>query len=257
MIETERDRPADASALPDNVAKSYAYPSELTEPWVRMNFVASVDGAATVQGRSGGLTHPADKEVYDLIRDRADVVLVGAGTAIAEGYRGVRDTAKRRARRAAWGMPPVPPIAVVSNGGSLDPRAAVLTETLVPAVVVTCSDNPRVDAYRAAGAEVVLAGERRVDLAAGLAQLGARGWSRVACEGGPGLFAALLAADRVDEVCLTVSPLLAASAGGPRILSAGPSESCPLWLASAAPVDGALLLRYHTERARRRISGNG
>ena len=82
----------------------YDYPSELTEPFVQVNFVASADGAATVSGRSHGLSSPADKKVFALGRDLADVVLVGAGTALAEGYQGVKHTEVRAERRARLGL---------------------------------------------------------------------------------------------------------------------------------------------------------
>jgi riboflavin biosynthesis pyrimidine reductase len=86
-------------------------------------------------------------------------------------------------------------------------------------------------------------GEREVDLAAGLAQLRAGGMAHVLCEGGPHLFGALTAADLVDEVCLTVSPMLAGPGAG-RITAGPASDLRGLALATALVDDGTLLLRY-------------
>lgn len=233
----------------------YAYPSGLDQPWTRVNFVSSVDGAATVDGLSGGLAHPADQALFPLVRDLADVVLVGAGTAVAEGYGGIARLDERTRRRRAWGLSDVPPIAVITRGASLDPAAPVLTRTEVAPVVVTCAsaDRDRVRAYRAAGAEVVVAGETDVDLAAMLDEFSRRGWSRVVCEGGPHLFGKMLDADLVDELCLTVSPMLVGG-GASRILAGRPATStAELRLASVVQAQSALLLRYHTARADQRL----
>src|SRR4051812_16839170 len=68
---------------------------------VRVNFVASIDGAATDHGLSGGLSGPADKRVFDLLRRLSDVILVGAGTVRAEGYGAMQlDAASVQSRRA-------------------------------------------------------------------------------------------------------------------------------------------------------------
>src|SRR5580658_1525233 len=80
-------------------------------PAVRLNMIASVDGAATVDGRSGQLGGPPDKAVFATLRSLADVVMVGAGTMRAEGYGPARLADDARARRRDSGLPPVPPIA--------------------------------------------------------------------------------------------------------------------------------------------------
>src|SRR5699024_10506331 len=64
-----------------DLERLYDYPSDLDRPWVQANFVSSADGAVTLADRSEGLSHPADKRIFGLGRDLADVVLVGAGTA--------------------------------------------------------------------------------------------------------------------------------------------------------------------------------
>ena len=109
----------------DDLLAAYAPP----EDWprhVRVNFVASADGASSVDGLSGGLSSPADKRVFDLLRDLADVILVGAGTARAEGYGYPPYGADRRARRRALGLAELPTFAVVSGRLDLDPDLETL-----------------------------------------------------------------------------------------------------------------------------------
>ncbi|MFC4855042.1 pyrimidine reductase family protein [Actinophytocola glycyrrhizae] len=224
----------------------YAYPTELTRPYVQVNFVASADGAATVSGRSRGLSSPADKKVFALGRDLADVVLVGAGTALTEGYRGVKHTELRAARRSRLGLSDVPPIAVVTGRGSVDPTSPLVAHTTVPPIVLT-SDAAPVEWRKAmadAGADVVVAGEDRVDPAGALDALADRDLLRVCCEGGPTLFADLIAADLVDQLCLTVAPLLT-GAGAVRVADGLPAkEPLPLTLESVLSDEGFLMLRY-------------
>ncbi len=224
----------------------YAYPPALARPFVQVNFVASADGAATVEGHSRGLSSPGDKKVFALGRDLADVVLVGAGTALVEGYRGIRRTELRAARRARLGLSEVPPIAVVTGRGSVDPASPLITDTLVPSIVITTEAAPVEwrTAVATAGADVVVAGADRVDVLAALAALAERGLLRVCCEGGPTLFADLVAAGLVDQLCLTVAPLLT-GAGAPRMaLGAAAAAPMGLSLASVLSDEGFLMLRY-------------
>ncbi|MBH0775080.1 pyrimidine reductase family protein [Nocardia bovistercoris] len=212
---------------PDDLAELYAYPSALDVPWVRANFVSSIDGAATSGELSGGLGTPADKTVFMLLRDLADVILVGAGTVRAENYGGARtDAARRRALHArgaggaADGAPP--PIAVVTASASLDPAGRLFHDTAVAPLIITTAIAPRdrKAALAEAGAEVIEVGEFAVTPKALLAALAARGLRRVLCEGGPHLFGELLGADAVDELCLTVAPVLVGGSAGRISLSA-------------------------------------
>ncbi|GLZ49905.1 hypothetical protein Acsp06_60900 [Actinomycetospora sp. NBRC 106375] len=238
--------PADGDELDrDALADLYAHPA----PWVRVNFVASADGAVAVEGVSGGLQAPGDKEIFGLLRELADVVLVGSGTARAEGYRGARTTPEREERRRARGQAPVPPIAVVSTRGALDAEAALFTDTAVPPLVLTAAvaaDDAR-RALAGTGAEVVAvsgADPGATDAGAVVAALAERGLGRVLCEGGPALFGSLLAADRVDELCLSLAPQLVG--GGADRIVAGPSLPVPrsLTLASVVGHEDGLMLRY-------------
>ncbi|WP_397545368.1 pyrimidine reductase family protein [Saccharopolyspora gloriosae] len=229
------------------IEEFYDYPADLTRPWLRTNFVSSLDGAVTVRGSSRGLSSPADRVAMALIRDLSDLVLVGAGTAMTEGYRGVKRKEVDAQRRARFGLSEVPPIAVVTARCSLEPDSPLLTDTVVPPIVITCGSAP--EARRVvladAGADVVVAGTESVDLPAALAALGERGLLRVGCEGGPQLFGDLLAADLVDELCLTVSPLLAGGDAG-RIAN-GPNLAAPhamRLLSVLHAEESLLLLRY-------------
>lgn len=228
------------SASPDlpapDLPAHYAYPDELTAPYVRVNFVSSADGAATSDGLSGGLGGDADRQVFGVLRELAEVVLVGAGTVRAEGYRG--------ARKPTRGTTVPPPIAVVTGSADLDPTSPLFTDTRVPPIVLTGSAAPqeRLDALTAAGADVVVLDPLTPE--ALLGELGRRGLHRVLCEGGPRLFGDLVAARLVDELCLTVAPVLAGGDAGRIAVGKGGSASLGLSLAGALFADDTLLLRY-------------
>ncbi|MFT7840623.1 pyrimidine reductase family protein [Saccharothrix sp. BKS2] len=228
----------------EELERLYDYPDGLDRPWVQVNFVSSVDGAVAVGGRSAGLGNAADKKVFVLGRDLCDVVLVGHGTAAAEGYQGVRVGEVRAERRARLGLAPVPPIAVVTARCSVEPSSPLVAGTPVPPIVITTAAAPegRRRALVEAGADVVVAGEAEVDLRVALAALDERGLRRVDCEGGPALFGSLVAADLVDVLCVTFSPLLVGGDAG-RIAT-GPEVPRRLELASVLHADSALLLRY-------------
>lgn len=225
----------------DRLARLYAYPSELDRAFVRVNFVSSADGAVAVGGVSAGLGSPADRRVFGLLREFAEVVLVGAGTVRAEGYRG--------ARRPTRGRPTPPPIAVVTASASLDPGSPLFTDTQVPPIVFTAASAAlaRRQALADAGAEVIVAGERSVPVPALIAALAERGLYRVLCEGGPRLHGELIAADAVDELCLTLAPALVGSDIG-RISHGPPGPLRRLRLGGALTEDNQLLLRYERDR---------
>jgi riboflavin biosynthesis pyrimidine reductase len=207
-----------------DLERIYGYPENLDRPWVQANFISSADGAATLDGKSEGLSHPADKRIFLIGRDLADVVLVGAGTARVERYRGVKTGKDRAERRARLGLAPVPPIAVVTASAAIDSSSPLLTDTLVPPIIITVSSAPpdRRDKLAEAGADILISGEYTVDLPRALTELSRRGLRRVDCEGGPRLFGDLIADDLVDQLCLTIAPLLAGAAPG-RVAAGRPS----------------------------------
>ncbi|WP_020671952.1 pyrimidine reductase family protein [Amycolatopsis nigrescens] len=237
-----------------DLERVYDYPENPGGPWLQVNFVSSADGAAHVHGSSDALSHPADKRIFLLGRDLADLILVGAGTVRAENYRGARTNDERRARRARLGRSEVPPIAVVSGNAAIEPDSALLTDTRVPPIIITTTAAPeaRRAALAEAGAEILVAGDTRVDLTAALRELAGRGLRRINCEGGPHLFGQLVAEDLVDQLCLTVAPLLAG--GGADRIAAGGATAAPraMELASVLHEDGFTMLRY---RRRERSPG--
>lgn len=232
----------------EEIASIYAYPNPpLTKDcWVRANFVTSLDGAAAIDGHSGPLSGPADKRVFRLLRALADVILVGAGTVRVEGYGSTHlDIAEYSSLRGSQN--PIPPIAVVTRSGDLDPAGDLFSHNIVSPIVLTTKAAPRqrLAALEAVGAEIVLAGDHEVSLPRVFEELTRRGLRRVLCEGGPQLFASLLVEDIVDELCLTLAPILA---GGfaPRISygSAPPAVPVSMRLASVLFSYDSLLLRY-------------
>jgi riboflavin biosynthesis pyrimidine reductase len=228
------------------LAEAYACPRER---WLRANFVASADGAAYVDGLSGGLSSPADKQVFGILRVLTDVVLVGAGTARAEEYKPARQRPSLASLRA--GRPAAPPIALVTRTLGLNLASPLFTEAPPDArtIVITCAasdDDLRAEAAKVA--DVIVAGDEAVDLAAALGALRDRGLSRVLCEGGPHLFGDLAAAGLVDELCLSLSPTLAGPGAARIIDGAHLGSARPLALTQVLTADdGFLFCRYAAE----------
>ncbi|MDQ2625340.1 MAG: dihydrofolate reductase family protein [Actinomycetota bacterium] len=186
---------------------------------VRANFVSTVDGAATGDdGRSGTINNEADLRVFETLRALADVVLVGAGTARTEGYAEITVPERLASTRAELGLPAGLELAVVTRSGILSER---LLGASAPPLVITHEGCHHLEPLRERlGSDRVLVhGTTEVDLGAALVGLAARGLVRVLTEGGPHLFASLLGAGLVDELCLTTTPQLV---GGhpPRIVAA-------------------------------------
>lgn len=222
-------------------------PRPADRPWTRMMFISSADGAATVDGRSGGLGTPADHRVFALARRDADVILVGAGTVRAEGYDGELVDAEASDWRTARGLAAHPEVAVVSGGLQLAASEPFFTRAPRRPVVLTSAAALRDHADRAAAlaevADVIAAGETDVDPTVALALLAARGHRVVHGEGGPSLFGAVAAAGRLDELQLSLSPVLAGGEG-PRILTAAETVGLDLRLVHVLHEDSMLLLRY-------------
>jgi riboflavin biosynthesis pyrimidine reductase len=236
----------------DLLAGLYAYPPGISpdRPWVRANMIASADGAAELNGVSGGLGGPADRLLFGVQRGLADVILVGAGTARAEKYRPARAAPLLAALRQ--GRPPTPPIAVLSARLDLDPDAPLLAQAPPDARTIVLTTEA-VPAQRRAAvarhARVIVAGTDTVTAGQAIGALAGLGHARILCEGGPGLLAQIAAAGQLDELCLTISPVLAGGPAG-RILAGGPGGDLPPGLPQALALacvlaDGAFLFcRY-------------
>lgn len=195
-----------------------------TDPFVRCNMISSVDGAIAHKGRSGALGGPGDRRVFQVLRSWADVIVVGAGTARAEGYGPARLDDGLRAARTARGQPPVPPIAVVTLSGRLDLASSFFCDAEARPFVVT-AEGPGEETLRRNGrladlADVVVAGTGTVDLGGAFEQLARHqgAGASVLVEGGPSLNADVVRAGLLDELCLTVSPRLVGG-GGPRVVA--------------------------------------
>lgn len=212
----------------DDLAELYAVPRT---PWLRVNMVSTVDGAATGEsGKSGSINNVADKRVFDQLRASADAIVIGAGTARTEGYR-----------------PTSSPIVVVS-------RRAAVPETLrgAPAgsvLMATCSGAERLGEAREllGDHQVLVLGSHRVDLPLLKQVLADRGCTEVLSEGGPHLLRDLLASGTADEVCATVVPRMLAGEH-PRITQ-GPPVDVPLDLHTLIESEGTLLGRWFVARS--------
>ncbi|GAA3343339.1 pyrimidine reductase family protein [Amorphoplanes nipponensis] len=213
-------------------------------PVLRINFVASIDGAVTVNGKSAGLGGPGDKLIFDWLRTSCDALVVAAGTVRSENYDALRLTGPARAWRRAHGLPEFPLMAVVSGSLDLDPEQLIFSDAPVRPLILTHAAAPADRrAALAPVAEIVTVGETSVDLAAAVRVLHGRGATQLLCEGGPHLFGALIAADLVDEVCLTVSPRLVGGAAG-RIAAGPDGPPREMSLAGILADRDMLFLRY-------------
>lgn len=237
---------------PQRLRDLYAYPDNPGQPWMRVNFVSSIDGAVAVSGVSGGLGTPADKTAFDVMRELCDVVVVGAGTIRAENYGGVVLGLAAKERRVASGLSPVPPILAVSARAFLDPDSRLFRETEVPPILLVGrdADPETIVALRSAGADVHLsetATVRSTDIEALLSALNLR---RALCEGGPSLFGQLIADNAVDELCITTSPQLVGGNAG-RISLSPQAMPTPMKLAHIlVDTDGTVLSRWVRDRPR-------
>ncbi len=233
----------DPSDLDDTTLTSLYAINDRSRRWLRVNFVTSLDGAVTLDGYSAGLSGSADKRVFKLLRDQCDALIVGAGTLRHEGYKSLDLGPERGAKRRAAGLAEQPTLVVVS--GRLDVPVEPLAASPVRPIVLAHGASPKDRrAQLAAVADVLICGDTAVDLPAALAALAERGLPQVLSEGGPHLFGALTAAGAVDELCLTLAPLLAGPGAG-RI-TAGPlvPDAQRLALAHVLEADGNLILRY-------------
>jgi riboflavin biosynthesis pyrimidine reductase len=215
--------------------------SRQERPWVMLNFVTSIDGATAVEGQSTPLNDPDDKALFAALRAVPDIILVGSNTVVAENYRPIRLDQERRERRLAAGRTAVPILAIVSGTLNLDPEARVFSDPEAKPMIITGPDaNPSKLALIGDSADLVFLQE--VTAPAILDRLGAAGI--ILCEGGPTLAGQFVARDLVDEMNLTISPLIV---GGhaPR-LSHGVMPDVPLEMTLDRTLvgDRSLFLRY-------------
>jgi riboflavin-specific deaminase-like protein len=234
--------PAGGSATPDEAVAELRF-WELApdaRPFVAVNMVQTVDGRATVAGRTAPISSVADRQVFHALRTRVDAVMVGAGTLRVERYgRLVRDP-HRRQQRAAAGLAADPLAIIVSASLDLPSDLPLLQDPESQVAIITPSERSL------EGCKAPIEYLRTGDLPAALARLRSdHGVRSILCEGGPRLNASLLAGGLIDELFLTTGPLLAAGAGALSIIgdgvADGPIASRLLWLLEH---EGELFARY-------------
>lgn len=217
------------------------------EPRLRAVMIASIDGTTTIDGRSGSLGTPTDKLVYDAMRARADLVVVGSGTVLTEEYGPARVSQVWADRRQD--TPPV----VVALTRTLSDRLVDHCAAVGDGVQIATShsvDAERLEAARARGVTVHVLepgplGAAIRSLAAGL------GAGEVCVEGGPRLLGELLAEGAVDELVLSVAPEIVLGGGGSRLTSGPDSGRIPMRVVNAfSGPDGGLYTRWVTAGVR-------
>ena len=225
-VETPLTLLGSARELDDGeLPRLYDYPNR-DGTRLRANFIASADGGATADGKTGTLAAPGDRLIFHLLRELADVIAVGAGTVRIEGYSGAHLGVAQRQRRQARGQSEVPQLAIVTKSGRLDHDLGVFTRTEVPPLVVTCTAAAEETRRLLADLCEVLdcSGDDpgKVDEAVLLEDLRARGMRRILTEGGPMLLGAFIQRDMLDELCLTIAPYLVG--GLARRIATGPGQ---------------------------------
>lgn len=206
----------------DRLYELYAYPSDTGRCLVRGNMITSLDGGAATDGTSGGLGGAGDRRLFRVLRELADVIIVGAGTAHTENYSGAQMTVAERGHRQRRGQSELPPIALVTRSGRVGNDWTVLTRTEVTPLVLTSADVAAETRARLGTAAEVIAcsgdDPAEVDPSAALTALAGRGLRRVLCEGGPTLMGTFVEHELLDELCLTTAPALVGGAA-PRIVA--------------------------------------
>lgn len=233
--------PVDSAELLHDLGLAARAPAE--RPFVISNFAATLDGRIALDGRSGAIGDDGDHEVFRRLRTQADALLVGTGTIEQEQYGRPIRRADLRAVREALGLNPVPPLVTITRSGRLpleiplfqDPEAHVIVYT--SAAIEPPQAAARVDLQRIDDGPLLTGALRHLRSAYGVRS--------VLCEGGPLLLSGLLHEGLVDELFLTVAPLLAG--GGPEPpMTSGASLKVPaqLELRWALERNGSLYLRH-------------
>ena len=181
-------------------------------PWLMMNMVSTVDGITELDGGSGPLGSPGDKDIFGTIRTLPDIIMVGSATAVSEQYNPPSTSVSTKARRLANGAWPVARIAVVSSRLEFDLTLPMFQRpSQRPLVITTVDADPLKLDQIAEHADLIRCGIGSVDLPQAMREMNELGAQRVLSEGGPSLNGALLQDELVDEVFLSVAPLMGGS----------------------------------------------
>lgn len=219
-------------------------PARHDRPYVIVNFIASVDGRPTFQGRSGKLGDAGDRAMFNGLREQVDAVLAGTGTIRIERYGRILVSPERRRRRSARGLAPEPLACIVTRTGELPLDLPLFGEPDARVVIFTAVDldiegvAAHTEVVRLDGGEAMLS----VVLRHLRADFGVR---TLLCEGGPIIFSSLLQERLVDELFLTLAPKLTGG-GSSSPITVGPELTClmGLELRSLLEREGSLYLRY-------------
>lgn len=247
--------PSDEAAADRDPLDLYVSPGRemAGRPWVAVNMACTADGASVdPTGRSGSLGGDADRQAFHALRSVADVIVAGSTTVKAEDYGPARVSPDRQAARVARGQEPTPRIAVASGSLNLDPGMRLFTSGGPrPLVLTTEASTPAARERLAPVADIVLAGGEQVDWPLAIAALQERTGARVVLvEGGASVIGQLVADGLIDELCLTVAPLMAGGTS-PRVAHGNPPpEMRRAQLGHLVEDEGYLLLRYVATRHR-------
>jgi riboflavin-specific deaminase-like protein len=214
-------------------------------PYLVTNFAVTLDGRATIGGRSGPIGSSTDTDMLMGLRSVTEAVMIGAGTMRVERYGRVVPSGDRRAQREEAGLAHDPLMVIVSGSLELPWDADLFTSGAGEVLIFTASDK---EPPETATEVEVIRHPKRVDLAKALEHLRAnRGIRCVLSEGGPHLHGQLVAADLVDELFVTLAPKLAGG-DGPGLVGGLPEESRDLELVWLLEDEGELFARYRFRR---------
>jgi len=214
-------------------------------PYLGLNMVSSLDGKATIDWRTRGLSTDLDRRLFHQLRTQADAIMVGAGTVRAERYGRMTKSDELRERRVAEGLAPDPLAVIVSGRLDLPADLPIFDEPEQRVVIATGSDASLPPT--AAPVDYARTGDDLSKLMTLLhEQYGVRS---VLCEGGPTLNSHLFAARLVDELFLTLHPKVVGGAAALTIVAGGDLvEPAELSLVKVAEGDGDLFTRWRVQK---------
>lgn len=221
------------------LAEAYPTPSAVPDqrPWTRANFATTPNGVIRIAGKSGGISGPPDREVFNFLRAHCDAILVGASTARVEAYSLPTPSSTEAA---------TPLLIIATNSLDIAENSPFLDETTPPLIVTStnAAEAKQSEIKRISSRATVMAfGEDSVDFPRLFAHLRSQGVKTLLCEGGPATFSQLLQEGLVDELCLTISPRI--GNGNPTgFANIGDAAPIEMTLSSHFEIESYLFCRY-------------